>query len=234
MPFTLAHPAAALPFRRLCPRYFSFPALVIGSLSPDAGYCFGSLHLEDFSHSLTGSMEFCLPVALVMLGIFYGLRQPVVEHLPERHRKIYEPFCLHPAGPPLTVVVSLLAGIWIHLLLDSFTHKQGWVVENLPALQTVIFSVGMHELRVFHVIEYLCSFAGVAWLYFVWEKWQNEINGQDAGRGKFKRAALAGSLMLPAAFAHHLVHGVPGLCLTAGWSAIILIGLVWRTGNKKS
>jgi hypothetical protein len=234
MPFTLAHPAAVLPFRRFCPRFFNFPALVVGSISPDVGYCCGSLHMEDFSHTLAGSVEFCLPVGLVMLGFFYGLRLPVVEHLPDRQRKMFEPFCLHPAGPPLTLVVSLLVGVWIHLLLDSFTHKQGWLVENLPVLQTVVFSVGSHDLKIFNLLWYLCSFAGIAWLYFAWEQWQNTITNQAAGRGKLFRAALVGALMMPVALAHHLVHGPLGLCLTAGLSATIVVAIIFKSGNKKS
>lgn len=234
MPFTLAHPAAILPFRRFCPRFFNFPALVAGSVSPDASYCFGSLNLEDFSHTLAGSVEFCLPAGLVILGFFYGLRQPVVEHLPERHRKMFEPFCLRPMGSSVVVVVSLLLGIWIHLLLDSFTHKQGWLVEKLPVLQTVIFSVGSHEFKIFNLLWYLCSFAGIAWLYFAWEQWQDEITNQAASRGKFMRAVLVGALMLPVALTHHVVHGAMGLCLTAGLSGIILGVLMLKTGNKKS
>jgi hypothetical protein len=234
MPFTLAHPAAVLPFRRFCPRFFSFPALVVGSISPDAGYCFGSLHLEDFSHTLAGSIEFCLPVSLVLIGFFYGLRRPVVENLPERQRKLYEPFCLHPVGPPLTVVFSLLAGIWIHLLLDSFTHKQGWLVENLPLLQTPVFYIGTHVCRIFNLLWYICSFAGIAWLYVAWAQWQSTL--ADISRPitvwrTLGKAALVGALMLPVEFAHHLFPGPLVLCLTAAASALILVAVAW--GNQK-
>src|SRR5580704_9645611 len=128
MPFTLAHPAAVLPFRRFCPRFFNFPALVMGSLSPDVGYCFGSLDVEEFSHSLAGSIEFCLPVGVVMVGLFYGLRHPIIEALPERHRNFFLPVCRRSISSSFVVIVSLLIGIWIHLLLDSFTHKRGWLV----------------------------------------------------------------------------------------------------------
>jgi Domain of unknown function (DUF4184) len=38
MPWTLAHPAAVLPLRPLCPHRLSFGALVVGSVSPDIGY----------------------------------------------------------------------------------------------------------------------------------------------------------------------------------------------------
>jgi hypothetical protein len=161
-----------------------------------------------------------------------------VEHLPERQRKMFEPFCLRPMGSPVIVVISLLAGIWIHLLLDSFTHKQGWLVEHLLVLQTVIFSVRIHDLthdfKIFHLLWYLGSFAGIAWLYFAWEQWQNEIAGRAASRGQLGRAVLAGALMLPVALAHHLVHGPLGLCLTAGLSAIFVSVIVLKFGNKKS
>src|SRR5437762_2617545 len=58
MPFPLAHPAAVLPLRRYCPRFLSFPALVIGSIAPDFGYCFGDLNVEDLSHRSPGSPGF--------------------------------------------------------------------------------------------------------------------------------------------------------------------------------
>src|ERR1039458_6493774 len=83
MAFPLAHPAAVLPLRRYCPIWLSFPALVIGSLSPDAGYCLGDLGGLDwgtFSHGLLGSVAFCLPVGIVMLALFYGLRAVLCSH----------------------------------------------------------------------------------------------------------------------------------------------------------
>jgi hypothetical protein len=235
MPFTLAHPAAVLPFRRFCPRFFSFPALVIGSLCPDVGYCFGTLNMDDFSHSLKGSIEFCLPVGVVMLGFFYGLRLPVVEMLPERHRKYLLPLCRQPIGSPLTVIISLLAGIWIHLLLDSFTHKHGWLVENLPTLQAPVFSAGVHTFKIFNLLWYACSFAGIVWLWLAWEQWRNNLMKrapQISNRWKLCRAFLAGVLMMPIELTHHLIPGRTGLFLMAGYSALIVIGIVVRIGNK--
>jgi hypothetical protein len=235
MPFTLAHPAAVLPFRRFCPRFFNFPALVFGSLSPDVGYCLGSLDMEEFSHSLAGSIEFCLPVGVVMVGLFYGFRHPIVEILPERHRNFFLSASRRPIGSPLMVIVSLLIGIWIHLLLDSFTHKQGWLVESLPVLQTPIFSMGIHTFRIFNLLWYLCSFIGIVWLYFAWEQWRNAPAGIVSQAAKWKtlsRAALVGAVMMPVALIHHLVPGPSGLCLVAGLSAMVIIGIIWRIGKK--
>ena len=237
MPFTLAHPAAVLPLRRFCPRFFNFPALVAGSLSPDVGYFFRTLKLDEFSHSLGGSLGFCLPAGVVMLGFFYALRLPVVGMLPERHQKYLRSYCRQPVGSPLSVIVSLLAGIWLHLLLDSFTHKNGWLVINLPVLQTPVFSAGDHTFRIFNLLWYACSFAGIVWVYLAWELWRDRSTGMAssaASRGQWAQAILAGVLMVPMELAHHLISGPAGLFLIAGYGALLIIGVAWRMRSKPS
>jgi hypothetical protein len=238
MPFTLAHPAAVLPLRRFCPRFFSFPSLVAGSLSPDVGYLFGTLNVDDFSHSLKGSIEFCLPVGVVLLGFYYGLRLPMVELLPERQRKLFLSFCQKPIGSPLIVLVSLLVGVWIHLLLDSCTHKHGWLVENLPLLQTPVLSIGTHTFKIFNVLWYACSFAGIVWLWLAWEWWRNNLAGATpqvtSWWKSLGKAILAGFLMVPIELTHHLVPGLAGLLMIAGYSVLIIIGIVLWMGKKVS
>ena len=142
MPFPLAHPAAILPLRRYCQRYLSFPALIIGSLSPDVGYFSGHFRLGEFSHRLLpGSFGFCLPVGLLLVLVFYLVRSPVVSILPARYRPAFLPLCQRPVGSPFVIVVSLLIGAWTHLLLDSITHPDGWLVEHLPVLLVIGFLV---------------------------------------------------------------------------------------------
>src|SRR5579864_9551093 len=120
MPFPLAHPAAVLPLRRYCPKCLSFPALVVGSICPDAGYCFGRFNASGFSHQWLGSFGFCLPVGLIMLLFAYGVILPAMERMPERFHKVVALLPVKPLGPPLIVIFSLLVGIWTHLLWDSF------------------------------------------------------------------------------------------------------------------
>src|ERR1035438_3630138 len=101
MPFPLAHPAAVLPLRRYCPRWLSFPALVIGSLAPDAGYCLGELGGRDwgvFTHGVLGSVVFCLPLGMVLLALFYALRSPVVRMLPTPYQQALLPLCRRSSG----------------------------------------------------------------------------------------------------------------------------------------
>jgi hypothetical protein len=167
MPFPLAHPAAVLPLRRYCPRYLSFPALVIGSITPDLGYLFGRLHADEFSHRFfPGSFAFCLPVGLLLFVGFHLLRFRLVSLLPTRHRQLLFPICERPPSSWIVIVVSLLIGAWSHLLLDSLTHQDGWIVEHLPALHRSIHSSDGGWLRGYDLLYACCTFFGSAWLIF--------------------------------------------------------------------
>src|SRR5580765_3769567 len=115
MPFTLAHPAAVLPFKRFCPRYLTFPALIAGSVSPDASYFFGRLDLGPFAHHPIKGFLFGIPAGLVILAAFYVLRSPALKMLPHRYREIFQPLVSHPIGTPLAILLSLTIGV-AHIL----------------------------------------------------------------------------------------------------------------------
>ena len=237
MPFTLAHPAAVLPLRRYCPRWFSFPALVIGSLTPDAGYLFGEAGGGGFSHGLLGSIGFCLPAGLVLAGLFYWLRAPLVKILPAPYQRALLPVCQRPPGSFWTIVISLLIGAWTHLLWDSFTHNNGWFVQRLPLLQSPVAVVAGHQARVCHLLWYGCSFAGVVWLFVVFEKWQRAYVTPGAGvRGKtvMRDAVLVAIMVVPIELVHHLVRlNKIGLCLLAVACALLVLGILLRVANAR-
>ena len=231
MPFTLAHPAAVLPFRRFCPRHFNFPALVIGSITPDIGYLFGRWNVDEFSHSLPGSLGFGLPVGIVLMILFYSLRLPVIGILPKRQRQIFFPLCQRPVGSLPAAVISLLFGIWTHLLLDSFTHKHGWLVEHLPVLQANVFSLEDKTLRIYNLLWYVCSLLGIAWLCFAYERWRElpvEAGRRSPAGAKLLNALLVALFILPVSAIHVLLPGWPGLVLTAIFSAAIIVGIGLR------
>src|SRR6266404_6147646 len=190
MPFPLAHPAAILPFRRLCPRRLNFPALVIGSLSPDLGYCFRALRLGAFSHRfLAGGFGFCLPVGFLLVQLFYLVRQPVVQRLPARHRQIFEPLCRRPIASPLVIALSLLIGAWTHSLLDSVSHANGWFAEHLPVLQKSL-TAGNFHIHLYDLIYSACTFVGVAYVALAYQNWIERTAGSpDWTFPAFKRVS---------------------------------------------
>jgi len=128
MPFTLAHPAAVLPFRRFCPRHFNFPALVIGSITPDIGYLFGRWNVDEFSHSLPGSLGFGLPVGIVLMILFYSLRLPVIGILPKRQRQIFSPCASAPLALCPRRSFHFYSGYGhIFCWILSHTNTAGWL-----------------------------------------------------------------------------------------------------------
>lgn len=234
VPFPLAHPAAVLPLRRYCPRVLSFPALVLGSLIPDTAYVFGDWDMDRFSHRFLGSFGYCLPAGLAALGLFHLLRPWLVGKMPAPYREALLPFSQRPIGSLWVVVISLMLGTWTHLLWDSFTHPDGWVVQHWSALQTPIVSLGNRTAKVCHVLSYGFSFAGVIYVFLVFEKWKQACAGRPAGasnRAMLWEAALAATLVLPIYLLRHLIHGRFGLFLTAVLCALVAAGVVLRIGK---
>ena len=104
MPYPFAHPAAVLPLIRPMGRWGAPPALVIGSMVPDAWYLVPGLERAD-SHSAAGLFLFCLPAGLLAYIAHHLFRQ--------------EAF---PSTPWHAVIVSLMVGALTHLAWDAVTH----------------------------------------------------------------------------------------------------------------
>jgi amino acid transporter len=172
MPFTLAHPAAVVPLRR----YLPLSALVVGSLSPDFEYPFRLAAVSRFSHTLPGILYFCVPVGLLFLWLFHRLiKRPVILLLPSLVRRRAEPFAerfnFWPASRLLLILISIFTGAFTHVAWDAFTHEYGWVVERWPLLQASVISVAGHELRLFKLLQYGSSLAGILLLVYFFMRW---------------------------------------------------------------
>lgn len=230
MPFPLAHPAAILPLRRCCPRWLSFPALVLGTLCPDLGYLFSRQRWDELSHRpLAGTLAFCLPAGLALVGLFYGLRRPVVGCLPARPRQALLPLCQQPVPSLLPIVASVLVGALTHQLLDAATHPQFWLVRHWPGLLRLVPLPGGHYLMVSQLLYAACTFFGVAWLARVYLRWWDRAvgGGQPPAFQWLCILILASGMLWIAQEARSPRHG-PGLrclgvCFFALTSAFLLL-----------
>lgn len=224
MPFPLAHPAAVLPLRRQCPRWFNFPALVIGSLCPDIGYCFGRLRLDRLSHRFVGSVAICLPVGLGLLCLFYLVRRPLIQRLPAPLRRIFEPLCLRPAGPLYILVASLLIGTWTHIFLDAATHWNGWIVRHVPVLQRYVV-VHDNYFTVHGILYALVTFGGagyVALTYLRWLEWTMDNPAWIFAGFKWAAAVAFAACTLALSFANH---DLPGNLEEIGVGTVLLVAV---------
>lgn len=158
MPFPLAHAIAALPWRRFCPRFLDFSALIIGSVIPDLASSIDDW--EYFSHSILGSFGFCLPVGILTYWVFRAVRTPLVSSLPNSHRVALLPYCSTAPRSWLHVVASLLLGTWIHIGWDLFTHDHSPLARPGAILSHTLGGIALN-----HIIWLLSSVVGCGLLF---------------------------------------------------------------------
>lgn len=169
MPFTLAHPAAVLPLRRL-PRLRAAP-LILGAMAPDLPYFLPGRfqRLIPETHDFVGSITVCLAFGYLALVALVVLRRPLTVLLAPRARWL----CLHAlepfarvSGEWLWAAAAILLGVWSHLIWDSFTHTGGWLSRRVSALTAPVV-IGPYTEPVAHVLQYLSSVLGLA-IMIVW------------------------------------------------------------------
>ncbi len=229
MPFPLAHPAAVLPLRRFCPRYLSFPALVIGSLSPDAGYVPRIEHLSDFSHRWTGSFGFDVPVGLALFALYSLTYRAIHSRFPLKLKERLPPQDRWSVVGLLVVLVSLALGAWTHILWDSFTHRDGWLALHLALLQTPLVKINGHTARLMHALWYLSTVGGVAWLFLALQDWLNTagLTARCSTSARLRTALGVAILMIPIGMLHHLVRHPLTDVFVVSSASLLLVGFAW-------
>ncbi len=166
MPFTFAHPAAVLPLRRF--NFLHTVPLMIGSVAPDLPYYLPTRlnRLIAETHTPHGALWPDIPIGFVVLVLGFLLRRPLTALMTPRGRAL----CLHSLErfrhQPLhwlLAIVSIYVGIWTHLVWDSFTHDNAWMVRRVAALSAPV-TIGGYTGTMCHVLQYVSSVAGLLFL----------------------------------------------------------------------
>ncbi len=176
MPFTVSHPALILPFVRWFSAYGATPALVIGTMVPDAAYFIPSPWTERSSHSVQGLVTFCLPVGALAI-MLYGLvlRQPLVFLLPSplRHRLTMGHAVQQTVtGASVAVqALALLLGAVTHILWDSLATPGGVVLQTVPWARSNLATIGGYQLFVYRLVQHCGTIGGVVAIAWVIRRW---------------------------------------------------------------
>jgi hypothetical protein len=172
MPFTFAHPAAVLPLRRRFKPLQTVP-LIVGSVAPDLPY-FVPMRLNRLlmfdTHTFMGVFWLDLPIGMAVLLFGFAFRRSLTELLSPRARALCLQSVQHFRDQPLHWVwapFAIIVGAWTHLLWDSVTHDNGWVVKRVSALSAPI-TFGWYTGTMCHVMQYVSSIAGllILWIWF--------------------------------------------------------------------
>jgi hypothetical protein len=245
---TFVHPAAVLPLMRgpLVPA-----ALVAGALAPDVPYFLRALRIpvsaqswwEPFlnattTHSWPGLVTVAIPLALVLFLALAACGRPARWALPtatdaQARRGGQVGLWL------VWVVLSLALGVLTHVLWDSFTHGDGWVVTHVDALRTE--AVG--SLTWARLLQHLSTAVGlVAIVVYAWRHRHRWLVTADPTRRTRSVRVLtvvavaaavgAGALVLlqrdgAGSLEHLLSDAVIGAGLGAGCAVAILTVLWW-------
>lgn len=240
MPWTLAHPAAVLPLRRLADAgYLSLPALLVGCVTPDVVYHVGRWDLGRLTHTPAGVWMVDVPIGLLLLCCGSALRVPVADMLPEPHRRVLLSVRFLEArwGAAWVTLLSLALGAATHVLWDSFTHATAFFVHAFKWLTWPLPFPGQ-EIRVYTLLQHGGSVAGVAALTMAYRRHCVRIagthpngNGQNCLKWLAALLGLAITIALPIAFSESIsatgqVNAQKLLVRQIAYSTSAFVGLV--------
>jgi Domain of unknown function (DUF4184) len=169
VPFTLAHAAAALPFRRtrLVPS-----ALVAGCFAPDFEYFLRLAPGGGFGHTWLGMFALDLPLTLVVLWLFHTyMKEPFLILLPigfKQRLKVGTNIFRHwrPAQQAL-IAISILVGAATHILWDSFTHPTFWPYRHWNLMSRTLSLPIVGEIQFYKLFQHGSTLIGVT-LLLLW------------------------------------------------------------------
>jgi hypothetical protein len=246
MPFTfLAHQAPVLPIKKKRPDRWDGLALVVGSMAPDLAYVTTGTDRYFDGHRLQNQLA--LMVAAVLLT--YVVRLVVLP---------VAPLALPDGASPLrdvlldvsrtrhrvwVVAYSAFVGQLTHLALDAFTHRDGFVVQDVAFFRSPWFAVGGHHVTLYDALQYGLSIVLGIWCVVMLRRWWSTprletavASGQlsPAGVGLVVAGSVVGvvtaSLVAPGRYGIQDFHGHPyfstGSTAIMSWCWIAFVGLL--------
>lgn len=160
MPFTFSHAVAVLPF--LKNKKLSASALIVGSFSPDLEYFFRMKMQSEISHTLLGIFILDLPLGLLVLFLFHAfVKQNLLTNVPsyiqsrtqELQSSNWILYCKQNSG---LVIISFVLGAFSHLVWDSMTHYDGYVVRHFDFLNSEFYHIPLYSFN-----QYISSVLGL-------------------------------------------------------------------------
>lgn len=205
MPFTLAHPAAVLPLRRLG---LPMTSMVAGALVPDLPIYVGFQDARSFTHSPLGVVTIDLAMGMACLLLWYVFfRRPLVDMAPDRWRtRLPEEVRVRPRGWLLTGP-GVLVGAATHVVWDAFTHEDSWGVRQVAPLREELLGVPAYTWA-----QHVCSVLGLGVVVLVTWRYLSRLPEQPE-----RPAPLVARWALVVALACGLMLGLGTAALVIPW-----------------
>jgi len=196
MPFTVAHAAAVLPFRRL---NLVWSAFLVGSMAPDFPYVIGSIKYRDLGHYFPGVLLFTLPASFAVLWFYHwAVKRPVAGLLPigvqQRLSGQLGEFSFGGVSRIWAITLSIILGIATHLVWDSFTHAHTWPWLHFAWLRSRIEVPAVGWIPMYMFLQYATTFLGFfalgVWV-LLWYRETAPVTGAASRPSLKSRVSLA-------------------------------------------
>lgn len=188
MPLTFAHSAAVLPFSRDS-KYVNFLAMVLGSMSPDFEYFLRGMPYGEIGHTFIGFIAFNLPIVVIVYFIYQTcIHRTFFSHLPLILQDTYSQKTSSTRLFKVFVFVySTLFGMLTHVVWDSFTHLNGFMVKNLSIL-TYTVHIFDFNIPIFKFLQHGSTIVGITAIigYMYFRARKNKRNGEGHIKPKQK------------------------------------------------
>jgi hypothetical protein len=168
MPFTPAHPALVLPFLR--GRLLAATALVIGSMVPDFEYFIRMSVKGKHGHTLLGIFYFDIPVTIILSFLFHEIvKKNLINNSPfflqQRFSVLLQYDFLEDFRKQwFQFLVFAGVGAFLHIFWDSFTHLNGFFVQQFPFLQHTIIPYQGARYPLFYFLQHASSVVGLTFI----------------------------------------------------------------------
>lgn len=169
MPFTFSHAAVVLPFFKN--KKISASALIVGTFSPDLEYFFRMKMQSEISHSLLGIFILDLPLGLFILFLFHlAIKKPLLLNLPVFFQArtqvlLHSDWNLYFKKNLFWVLVSFIIGSMTHLLWDSMTHWDGYIVQRIDP-----FNIVYSDIPIYSYAQHFSSVLGMICVIYYFYK----------------------------------------------------------------
>jgi hypothetical protein len=192
-------------------RHLRIAPLIVGAMVPDLPYYLpGALarYLRPVTHAFVHSFTIDLLLGYALLAGLVVLQRPLTALLAARARALCLRALLHFRHPLewAFAAPAIVLGVWTHLLWDSFTHRDGWVVHRVEALSAPLI-IGPYDVTVFRALQYLSSVVGLCVLVL----WYLRLPTPAARLAAEGARSAAGPVLVLVAAAALLIGGVQGM-----------------------
>lgn len=231
MPFTLAHAAAAFPFRRT---RLVLSALVAGCFAPDFEYFLRFAPRGSFGHTFPGLFVLDVPLAIIVLWLFHAyMKEPLLILLPNSVRERLRPTTniFRPWSPARLALIgiSILIGATTHILWDSFTHPTFWPYQHWVFLRRTLPLPLVGDIPFYKLFQQGSTLLGIAILLLWLAHWYRSaipMQRQVHVPGSLEQRRLIAALLVCVALIGAAIRAFVGTGFPANFRSFeIFIGL---------